>query len=162
MWHVSRPKTHSSDVAPSSRRLGGHNGPTRRRWSGSDTPGSWERCLAPQAILNDELLLNHGRSHGQVTLPPCQRGWVGPRDRSASVMLRRSSSGQNSRFVRDLRARCLVVFGRWCVEEAGLFFCQKGKPQAPSHPGCSPSQHQSFASTARRVGKCRRVESNRA
>ena len=124
MWHVSRPKTHSSDVAPSSRRLGGHNGPTRRRWSGSDTPGSWERCLAPQAILNDELLLNHGRSHGQVTLPPCQRGWVGPRDRSAPVMLRRSS-GQCCRFVRDLRARCLVVFGRWCVEEAGLFFVKK-------------------------------------
>ena len=31
------------------------------------------------------------------------------------------AQGKNSRFVRDLRSQGLTVFGRWCVEEAGLF-----------------------------------------
>ena len=76
MWHVSRPKTHSSDVAPSSRRLGGHNGPTRRRWSGSVTPGSWERCLAPQATLNDELLWTMAGLKVKWHWPPAREaGW---------------------------------------------------------------------------------------
>ena len=69
------------------------------------------------------------------------------------------SSGQYSRFKRDLRSRGLLVFGRWCVEE--VFFCQEEKQQGLSHPGCSSRQHQIFAPAACRVGNYGRVESNR-
>ena len=50
------------------------------------------------------------------TLP---RQWAPALNHGISTHALPSVRGQYSRFVRDLTSRELVVFGRWCVEEAG-------------------------------------------
>ena len=93
------------------------------------------REAALRELLRDRAM-NYGSSHGEVTLAPNERGLVSVPsglEIGGSFELRYLgsrlawSSGQYSRFVRDFRCRGLVVFGRWCVEETGIFFVQQKK-----------------------------------
>ena len=72
------------------------------------------------------------------------------------------SPRQYSRFGRDLRSRGHVVFGRWCVEEAGFFLVRTKNNKLHLILGARRANTKFLLPHASRVGECGRVEPDRA